>query len=498
MPDTIQHGTPLTYADAVWLLMDDPTNLMTVTAVFTFGEPVAFDRLRDTLQARIVERFPRMRHRVERGGLSPTWVSDPTFDVEAHVHRRALPAPGDEAALREVVSDLMATPLDPSKPLWQCHLLEGFGAGCAVVVRLHQSIGDGVALVHLLLSAADLGADAPLPRPGRRLLPVERGPAERIVSLLDGARRLVSSAVRQTHGATKALVKRSVESILHPSQVLDYAQTLGESATVLMDVLTRAPEPETILRGPLGVPKRTAWSRPFALAGVRAAARAASGTVNDVLAAAAAGALRRYLLSRGPVPKDLELRAGSPVSLRLPGHHPPDDLGNRFAMVYLPLAVGAEELPERFRAVKARMDHVKRSPEPFVAFQLMKALGVAPADVADLFVNLFGTKSSLVLTNVVGPGQGVFVAGQRVERILVWVPQSGRVGLGMSFFSYAGEVVLAVASDRGLVPDPEALVAAFEEELDAVSSWAGSLPAAAAPGAAARRGRPRTRRRPRG
>ncbi|MCC6133378.1 MAG: wax ester/triacylglycerol synthase family O-acyltransferase [Acidobacteria bacterium] len=476
MTHAVMHDTPLTHVDAVWLLMDDPTNLMTVTAVFLFDAPLSVERLRDTLVARVVERFPRMRHKVERRGFSAVWVKDPTFDIDAHIHRRALPAPGGEVALREVVSDLLAAPLDPSKPLWQCDILEGLGSGCALVVRLHQCIGDGIALIQLLLSTADTTPDAPWPKPAGARRVKEKSPAERIVSLLGDAHDLVQSTLERTRKVTGTLIHESVESLMRPSQVINRALTVTEGASVLMEMLTCPPDPATVFRGALGVPKSAAWSSPLALSEVKAISRSAGGTVNDVLAAAVAGALRRYLVSRGGSADGIELHATSPVNLRGKGHDEAGDLGNRFGLISLGLPVGVPSLPERFRIVKSRMDRIKTSPEPFVGFHILNAIGVAPAEVVDLFVNLFGTKATLVLTNVIGPGKPIYLAGEKVTRMLFWVPQMSRKGLGISFFSYGGEVSLAVASDRGLVPDPENLVSAFEEELRAIAEWARSLP----------------------
>jgi hypothetical protein len=135
------------------------------------------------------------------------------------------------------------------------------------------------------------------------------------------------------------------------------------------------------------------------------------------------------------------------------------------------------------------MDEIKSSPQPFVTFQILNALGLAPIEVAELAVKMFGTKATAVMTNVIGPKQPVYFAGERIRTWLGWVPQSGRMGLGVSIFSYDGQVVVGVASDKGLVPDPESIATAFEEEFEALVEWAGRRvelpPALAAPAAKA-------------
>ena len=463
MPDNVHDGTPLTYVDTAWLHMEDPTNLMMVTGIFIFDRPLDFTRVRDTLQGRMADRFPRLRHRVKQDGSSAHWVEDPTFDMDAHVHKMALPAPGDLGALRDVVSDLMSTPLDFSKPLWQCHYIEGLGSGSAILLRFHHCIGDGVALVHVILSLTDTAADAPWPR-RTKLMAHEEHVGERIVSMIDEARSAVERTVKTTRKVTGEL-------LLHPSHVLDMAQTATEAAAVLVKLLLKSADPATLFKGHLGVAKRAAWSRPIRVDEVKAVGKTVGGTVNDVLLTAVSGALRRYLLLRGDRVHGVEINAMVPVNLRPLSEA--DQLGNRFGLIYLALPVGTEDHAERLRLVKARMDEIKSSPQSFVTFQILNALGLAPVEVADLAVKMFGTKATAVMTNVIGPKEPVYFAGERVRTWLGWVPQSGRMGLGVSIFSYDGQVVVGVASDKGLVPDPESIATAFEEEFEALVEWAG-------------------------
>jgi WS/DGAT/MGAT family acyltransferase len=485
MADNVADGTPLTPIDTAWLHMEDPTNLMMVTGIYVFDEPIDAARLKDTLRVRMVERFPRLRHRVRQSGASAQWVKDPTFDLDAHFHRIALPGPCDGRALRDTVSDLMSTPLDFTKPLWQMHLIENYCGGSVVLLRLHHCIGDGIALVHVLLSSTDTAADAPWPKTLPRS-PHEKHVANRITSLVEGAQRLVES----TRKTADRLAAQTVESLLHPSHVLEVAQTAFEAAGVLARMLVRPADPKTVLKGPLGVAKRAAWSRRIPVTDVKAISRRTGGTINDVLLTAVTGALRRYLLFRGDKPDGKDINAMVPVNLRPISEA--DELGNRFGLIYLALPIGEADPAERLRLVKKRMDAIKKTPEPFVAFQILNALGLAPAEVADLVVNMFGVKSTAVMTNVVGPRQPVWFAGRRITDMMFWVPQSGRMGLGVSLFSYDGHVVVGVATDAGLVPDPERIAAFFEEELDACGASPASIldeTRAAAPGRRTKRWR---------
>jgi diacylglycerol O-acyltransferase len=236
-------------------------------------------------------------------------------------------------------------------------------------------------------------------------------------------------------------------------------------------LIVKPADSATLFKGRLGVAKRAAWSRPIPLDEVKAVGKAAGGTVNDVLLTAVSGALRRYLLRRGDRADGVEINAMVPVNLRPLSEA--DQLGNRFGLIYLALPVGTEDRAERLRLVKARMDEIKSSPQPFVTFQILNALGLAPVEVAGLAVNMFGTKATAVMTNVIGPKQPLYFAGERIRTWLGWVPQSGHMGLGVSIFSFDGQVVVGVASDKGLVPDPESIAADFEVEFDALAEWTG-------------------------
>ncbi len=154
--------TSFSPVDATWLRMDRLTNKMMITGVMMFEQPLDFARVREIVDTRML-RHDRFRQRVREtplGLILPAWEDDPHFDINAHLHRVALPAPGDMAALQALVSDLMSTPLDYTRPLWDFHVVENFGEGGAVIGRLHHCIGDGLALVDVLLGMTD---EAPEP-----------------------------------------------------------------------------------------------------------------------------------------------------------------------------------------------------------------------------------------------------------------------------------------------------------------------------------------------
>ena len=455
---------PLTAVDTAWLHMEEPTNLMMVTGFLVFDEVLDFGRLTRLMGERLL-RVPRLTQRVVESGIPfapPRWETDPTFDIRAHLHRVALRSPGDDAALRELVSDLMSTPLDFTKPLWQFHLVEGYGKGCVLVCRFHHALGDGVALVRLVLSMADGGVEA------REAAGTPHEPHgwERLVPFLGPAAKAVSRTLEVTEG----LVREGAESLVHPEHLLEIAARGASGADALAKLLLMPPDPVTPFKGPLGVEKVAAWSDPIPLDEVKATGKALGATVNDVLLASVAGALRRYLDGRGTISRALEFRAVVPVNLRRPEEE--HELGNRFGLVFLSLPVGIEDPLDRLFELKERMDEIKRSPEAIVAFGLLGAIGAAPIPVERLVVELFGRGGTGVMTNVAGPRQPIRLAGLPATRVMFWVPQSGRLGLGVSILSYAGGVSLGVATDAGLVPDPETILVGFRDEFDALAALA--------------------------
>jgi hypothetical protein len=152
-----------------------------------------------------------------------------------------------------------------------------------------------------------------------------------------------------------------------------------------------------------------------------------------------------------------------PVNLRTAGVEP--ELGNRFGFVFLTLPVGIAEPSDRLAELRRRMDALKGSLEAPVAFGILNLMGLSPPRIQGLAVEVFGSKGTAVMTNVIGPGEPIYLAGAPLESLMFWV-LSGRLGLGVSILSYAGRVWLGVITDEGLVPDPEEIIAGFQAEFD--------------------------------
>ena len=454
-------GKAMSNVDAAWLHMEDRTNLMIITGVLSFYEKLEFAKLKELIEDRFLS-YDRFRQRViepKIPGAGPRWVEDKYFNLNAHLQRVALPDPGGQDELQEMVSGLMSTPLDPSKPLWQFQYIENYRGGSAVVARIHHCIGDGIALVRVLLGMTDDSpkGSATVRRSRRRRKPLGEGP---------WLPEVVNDALYTVRKATGKVVEGTLETILDPARAAGIAGE-GVKATGVLGRLALMPsDPDTIFKGDLGTAKRCAWSKILPLDEVKAYSKAAGATINDVLLSGVAGALRRYLLSRGEeLEHDLDIRAIVPVNLR------PEDameqLGNRFGLVFLALPVGIEDRMERLRELKTRMDAIQNSTEAVVTYAVLNAIGTASASVESLAVRFFGSKATAVMTNVPGPRQELYLAGKAMRSMMFWVPQSAHLGLGVSVLSYAGQVRLGVATDVGLVPDPSAIIDAFQDEMAA-------------------------------
>jgi diacylglycerol O-acyltransferase / wax synthase len=263
---------------------------------------------------------------------------------------------------------------------------------------------------------------------------------------------------------TGTLVEDGMESL--PARAAGLAAEGLSAAGVLGRLVTMPADPPTVFKGPLHTAKRCAWSEILPFDQVKAFSKTAGATINDLLLTGVAGALRRYIIRRGGDTRGLNIRAVIPVNLR------PDDayveLGNRFGLVFLSLPVGIVDWRERLAELKQRMDAIKGSTEAVVSFAVLQALGTASPEIEGVAVGIFGSKATAVMTNVPGPRKEIYLAGKPVRSLMFWVPQSARLGLGVSILSYAGQVRLGIATDAVLAPDPGAIIEAFQEEMYAM------------------------------
>ena len=457
-------------ADVAWLHMDRPANLMVVNTVLWFDVPVDQASVPRLFQDRVVSRFRRFRQRVADPALTlapwaaPEWVEDAGFALAGHVSRTRLPAPGDQRALQRAASDLAGRPLRKDRPLWELHLLDGYGDGGALLLRTHHAIADGGALMQVLLALADppdagehtgvlpVHDDTPGP-------PLLQGPGGRTAGRAMAAARRAGSAAGDLSAVLAA-------ALADPRKAAGLAGSARADAAMLRKLGFGLTAGRNLLQGPLVPGKQRAWTRPVPVEAVKAAAAATGSTVNDLMLTAITSALRRYLLEHDALADEVIVIV--PVNLRPAGAPLPAGLGNQFGLAFVRLPTGETDQGRRRARVKAQMDQVKSSHEGVFVYTMLQWMGQLPAAVQNAWVDAFAGKATAIVTNVSGPPHRVQIAGTPVAGMAGWVPVTGPLGLGLSIISYAGQLLVGLASDTHLLPGHDRLLALLDDEIGAL------------------------------
>ncbi len=477
--DAAQDGAPdpvpaaagqerMSKVDTAWLRMDSPSNLMTILGVWLLRPGITHAALSQRVSERLLP-YRRFVQRVREDAAGAHWVDDADFRLERHVvthklaRRRGQSA---QAALQARVATLAMRPLDRRHPLWQLELIEDHEGGSALIARIHHCIADGIALISVMMSLVDGGQAPPQGRRRRR----QAGPDRAEAWLADTLIRPFGDLAARALDAAGGGMARSLALLAAPrqglggslAQAVELARQGGQLASDLAALALMPDDSPTRLKGQPGTAKRVAWCDPIPLDEVKAIGKALNGSVNDVLLACVAGAIGAYLQSLGDDTRGQEIRAMVPINLR-----PMEDawkLGNRFGLVPLVLPIGIDNPVERVFTVRARMNSLKGSLQPLLTFGLLSMAGLMIKPVQDAMLDLFGRKTTAVMTNVPGPSAKLQVCGSTLEQTMFWVPQTGTVGLGVSVLSYGGGVQFGVIADAGLCPDPQRIIEQFQPE----------------------------------
>ncbi|WP_337957940.1 wax ester/triacylglycerol synthase family O-acyltransferase [Simplicispira suum] len=474
-------GERMSKVDTAWLRMDCPSNLMLINGVWVVSPGITLAQLRQRAAQRLSQ-YPRFLQRVVEDAAGATWVNDHDFDIDAHVQPLVLVrkrGQSQQQALAEAVGHLATEPLDGRRPLWQFHLVEDFVGddgqpGSALIVRIHHCIGDGIALISVVMSMVDGGSEPP-----RRK---RREPADAEDWLSDALiKPLAGLTVRAIDMAGEGAV-RSLHALMDPETAVQHGLAGSADAArmawrVMNDAAALALMPDdspTRLKGEAGTAKRVAWCPPLPLDAVKGVGKALGCSINDVLLSCVAGAIGSYLRSLGDDTTGKEIRAMIPVNLR-----PMEEawkLGNHFGLAPLVLPIGIENPIERIFEVRHRMAALKGSTQPLLAFGLLAVAGMMVKPAQEALLNLFGRKTTAVMTNVPGPREALMLCGSQVTQCMFWVPQTGNVGLGVSILSYGGGVQFGVITDTQLCPEPQRIIDAFAPEFETLATLTLMLP----------------------
>jgi len=450
----------LSAQDASFLFAEAPNQAMHVGAVGIFDAAplrlpdggIDIDRYRGAVEA-VLHWIPRYRQRLEWTPVEgwPVWVDDRQFDLGYHIRHIALPRPGTLAQLKELVARIHARPLDRRHALWELWVIEGVEGGeqFAVLNKIHHCMIDGAAgadLSQILMSpSARVEPAAPVPYLPR--------PAPSTTELLrDSLGRAAGrpfSAVRQLVGSREA----------EEPGVARRLRALG-------DLLGHAVRPasETPLNGELGPHRRLDWLT-MPLDDVRELRRVLGCTINDVVLATVAGAMRRYLFRRRLDPKQLDFRVAAPVSTRRDEHERRQ--GNHVSSWIVPLPLGPDDPMEQLAAIRETTAELKRSEAALGIDTVMQVAELLPAPLISLGVGLANGPANMIVTNVPGPQFPLYSVGARLLGLYPLVPLLPGGGLGVALFSYEGKLCWGFNADYELVPDLGDFVAdvgvAFEQ-----------------------------------
>jgi diacylglycerol O-acyltransferase / wax synthase len=463
----VSHLDRLSATDASFLSQENESAHMHIGGVCVFeGPPPSYEEFAEHVEARL-HLVPRYRQKLAFPPLQsgrPVWVDDPRLNVEYHVRHSSLPAPGDDDQLALLIGRIFSQRLDRSKPLWEMWLVQGLTDNrFALISKTHHALVDGISGVDLATVLFDANpVPVGLTPPVR---PWEPHPEPSEAELLArGVENMARIPVRAG--------KRVLRTIRHPrhaaSHAAEIAEGVGEIAWNLMN-----PAPKVPLNTAIGPHRRYRWVH-SSLADFKIVKDAFGGTVNDVVLAVAAGALRSWLRGRGIRTQGLQLRGLVPVSLRTEEER--GMLGNRLAVFRAPLPVYADDPIERLRIVREEMSKIKQSKQVMGAQAIVGLNDFAPPTVLAQASRLnFSTRLfNMIVTNVPGPQFPLYVLGRELESVVPVAFLPAKHALALANFSYNGKMSFGLLGDFDAMEDIDAvrqgLVTSLRELVEAATA----------------------------
>jgi diacylglycerol O-acyltransferase / wax synthase len=450
----------LSALDASFLAVETPTAHMHVGWVALFSAPAdgrlpRFAEVRDHIDGRLA-RAPRYRQKLAQVPLglhAPEWIDDPDFSVDRHVYWAPGPA-------QDIVDEVMSMPLRRDRPLWEMWICEEAPRQrIAIIGKAHHCMVDGLAAVELGSLLLD-----PTPQP-----PDARGPADWYAAPEPAGPQLLIRGVRDLAAQQLGLLRWSLRGLSSPVRATRQAGAGGlRVARALSHSLSGAPA--SVLNRQLSPLRRLAWTeRP--LDDLRTVKRTCGTTLNDVMLAAVAGGMRAYLRRRGEPP--LALKAMVPVSVRAPEH----ELGNRISFVFVELPCDEADPLGRLYRVHAAMSRRKRDGEPEGADLALKAAAHTPGIVQQAISRAIASPRTfnLVVSNIPGPAQPLYMLGCPLEATYPVVPLSDRHTVSVGMATVRERACFGVYADRAAVPDAHALAGDIDDALaELLTAAAGS------------------------
>jgi len=439
----------LTGLDSSFLhLENDATHMHVAGAAILEGRAPAYDELTEQILSRL-QLVPRYRQRlafVPFGQGRPVWVDDPHFNVAFHVRHTALPRPGGDEQLKRLCGRIFSQALDRSRPMWELWLVEGLADDrFALLSKTHHALVDGISGVDIATVLFDTTPEPAGVAPER----------QRVPRPLPTNAQLLADALLE-RATAPAEIARSVRAAVRGPRQL--AARLGRAVSGLGAVAaaglrTAPPSPLNVRIGPH---RRFTWVRGD-LQQFKLVKNALGGTVNDVVLAAVAGALGRYLRRRDESIDGTVLRAMVPVSVRADVER--GALGNRVAAMWATLPIGETDPVKRLQRISGEMSGVKESGQAVGARVLTELTGFAPPTIMAQAARLGARQRmfNLVVTNVPGPQFPLYMLGRRLQEMFPMVPLAANQALGIAIMSYDGQLNFGLNADYDALPDVELL-----------------------------------------
>ncbi len=442
---------PLSHLDLLMWNVNHPTGLTNITAIMFFKGSVDVKKVKKVINERI-QVFDKFREKVIVKRGKPIWHEDELFDIDSHVHLLALPGKGGDQELADLISDMISTPLDYSKPLWQIHIIDKYKGGSAILWRIHHSIGDGASLMRTMLSFTDNLND--LFQVKSQYKDHEHQPNK--VNW--------KSKFKQALELSKATIGLPKKVLEHPERIKEVIENVADTAKDLGAFLLSRSNERSIYKGELGIQKRVAWSNVIDLNDIKKIGKHFGGTVNDTLLVALTGAVRRHMEQHG---QDLNIRfnVACPVDMRR--NEKEFHLDNRVGVILLDLPIAQIDVEERFLTISQKTKKLKQSIEPPITYYYTQFISdFIPKRIEEASAKMLGSKLMAILSNVPGPKEPLYFTGVEVDNIMFWLPHTYDMGLGFSVISYNNKVTFGITVDPHVVKDPEVIVENFEDEID--------------------------------
>jgi len=448
-----------------WLTVETPNNLSVLIGLIELSSQLDLYTFRSIVENRLLPLDPLRERIVENPDKKKSyyWIEDKDFDIRTHVQTVKIESPYDNKALQKLMSEIMSVPMDISKPLWQFLLVEKYNDGCAIIFRSHQCLMDRVDLIKILKKLSDSSE-----RTNKKTRPTFITPQKNRFSLLsEKVLEKTRTYVDMTQKTAATMLTSCLKPFTNPFYMIEKVRlgmgTAADKCSEVGRLVFMNEDSDTLLKNDIGSKKEFAWSRSFTIKKIESLARATNSTVNVIYISILTGAIKQYLKAQKNPIDYREIRAITPVDMRMSQGGYSGVI--KFGLIPFDLPVHIEDPLLRITEVKRRIQNLDLLPDAASAFEFLANLGISTQTFSDKIAIPFSKKSSLLMTNTQGPEQALSISGIPFENIMFWLPRIGNIGLGTTILSYKKHVRLGIVCDSNQIPEPQVLINYFEQQL---------------------------------